>query len=131
VAESLGVSAADVVVCSTGLIGELLPMDKVLAGVADATAVTHHDRSRQRRRGDHHHRHPRQDRHTPGRRLVGLGDGQGRRMLAPSLATMLVVLVTDAVTDAPRSTRPFATPRSRPSTGSTPTAASRPTTRCC
>jgi glutamate N-acetyltransferase/amino-acid N-acetyltransferase len=41
VAEVLGVSAGDVVVCSTGLIGELLPMDKVLAGVdAAATALS-------------------------------------------------------------------------------------------
>ncbi len=31
-AEVLGVSATDVFVCSTGLIGEQLPMDKILAG---------------------------------------------------------------------------------------------------
>ena len=31
VAEVLGVSAGDVVVCSTGLIGELLPMQRLLA----------------------------------------------------------------------------------------------------
>ncbi|HEY3534290.1 MAG TPA: bifunctional ornithine acetyltransferase/N-acetylglutamate synthase, partial [Pedococcus sp.] len=33
VADVLGLSAGDVVVCSTGLIGELLPMPKLLAGV--------------------------------------------------------------------------------------------------
>ncbi|HST67066.1 MAG TPA: bifunctional ornithine acetyltransferase/N-acetylglutamate synthase, partial [Mycobacteriales bacterium] len=33
VAAALGVGAVDVAVCSTGLIGERLPMDKVLAGV--------------------------------------------------------------------------------------------------
>ncbi len=32
VAETLGISAGDVAVCSTGLIGERLPMDKLLAG---------------------------------------------------------------------------------------------------
>lgn len=36
VAEVLGVSASDVVVCSTGLIGEQLPMDKILPGVEAA-----------------------------------------------------------------------------------------------
>ncbi|MCZ2404332.1 bifunctional ornithine acetyltransferase/N-acetylglutamate synthase [Paenarthrobacter sp. Z7-10] len=35
----LGVSATDVVVCSTGLIGEQLPMDKLLAGVEAAVAA--------------------------------------------------------------------------------------------
>lgn len=40
-AQALGVSAGDVVVCSTGLIGELLPMDKLTAGVtAAATCLT-------------------------------------------------------------------------------------------
>src|SRR6201991_2766087 len=33
VAESLGVGAGDVVVCSTGLIGERLPMDKLISGI--------------------------------------------------------------------------------------------------
>ena len=35
----LGVSAADVLVCSTGLIGEQLPMDKILPGVDAAAAA--------------------------------------------------------------------------------------------
>ena len=38
-AEALGVSAGDVAVCSTGLIGERLPMDKLLAGVGAAAAA--------------------------------------------------------------------------------------------
>ncbi|MEP6629709.1 MAG: bifunctional ornithine acetyltransferase/N-acetylglutamate synthase, partial [Lapillicoccus sp.] len=39
VASALDVAASDVVVCSTGLIGELLPMDRILAGVAAATSA--------------------------------------------------------------------------------------------
>ena len=39
-AEVLGISAGDVVVCSTGLIGELLPMDTLTAGVT-AAAPSH------------------------------------------------------------------------------------------
>ncbi|GMA93523.1 hypothetical protein GCM10025881_03470 [Pseudolysinimonas kribbensis] len=39
VAESLGVSAGDVLVCSTGLIGDQLPREKLVAGVASAASV--------------------------------------------------------------------------------------------
>ena len=39
VAEVLGISATDVFVCSTGLIGEQLPMDKILPGVEAAAAA--------------------------------------------------------------------------------------------
>ena len=50
-------------------------------------------------------------------------------MLAPRLATMLVVLTTDAVARRGATwTRPCAPPPGSPSTGSTPTAACRPTT---
>ena len=39
VAAAVGVSAGDVVVCSTGLIGELLPMEKITAGIDAAAAA--------------------------------------------------------------------------------------------
>ena len=39
VAAVLGISATDVFVCSTGLIGEQLPMDKILPGVEAASAA--------------------------------------------------------------------------------------------
>ncbi|HEX9228001.1 MAG TPA: bifunctional ornithine acetyltransferase/N-acetylglutamate synthase, partial [Arthrobacter sp.] len=42
-AERLGVSATDVFVCSTGLIGEQLPMDKILAGIGTATSALSSD----------------------------------------------------------------------------------------
>ena len=45
-AEALGVSAGDVVVCSTGLIGELLPMAKRAVDdlqKIDAFITEHHD----------------------------------------------------------------------------------------
>lgn len=98
-AELLGVSAGDIVVCSTGLIGELLPMPKLLAGVAAsarelsesggnaaATAIMTTD--------------------TRSKEAVVQRDGwsvgamaKGAGMLAPALATMLVVVTTDAVVD--------------------------------
>ncbi|MCZ4581160.1 bifunctional glutamate N-acetyltransferase/amino-acid acetyltransferase ArgJ [Gordonia amicalis] len=94
-----GTGAVEVAVCSTGLIGDRLPMDKVLAGVTDivqemgggltggtdaAHAIMTTDTV------------PKQAalHHPQGWNVGGMGKGAG--MMAPSLATMLVVLTTDA-----------------------------------
>jgi glutamate N-acetyltransferase/amino-acid N-acetyltransferase len=99
VAEALGISAGDVVVCSTGLIGELLPMDKVLAGVDAAAAGLGPD-------GHEAAAIAIKTTDTVHKVAAHAGDGwsvsgmaKGAGMLAPSLATMLVVLTTDAVVD--------------------------------
>ncbi|WP_343600618.1 bifunctional glutamate N-acetyltransferase/amino-acid acetyltransferase ArgJ [Mycobacterium sp.] len=92
--------AIEVAVCSTGLIGDRLPMDKVLAGVA---AVVH-AMAGGLSGGDEAARAvmttdtvPKQVAlHHPGDWTVG-GMAKGAGMLAPSLATMLCVLTTDAV----------------------------------
>jgi glutamate N-acetyltransferase/amino-acid N-acetyltransferase len=93
------VGAIDVAVCSTGLIGVRLPMDKIAYGVerlvpalssaggqAAAEAIMTTD--------------------TVAKQAVHAGDGwtiggmaKGAAMLAPGLATMLVVITTDAVVD--------------------------------
>ncbi|OMB77912.1 bifunctional glutamate N-acetyltransferase/amino-acid acetyltransferase ArgJ [Mycolicibacterium conceptionense] len=99
--------AIEVAVCSTGLIGDRLPMDKVLAGV---TEIVHEiaggltggdDAARAIMTTDTvpkqvalHHSVESGENWTVG----GMAKGAG--MLAPSLATMLVVLTTDAVADA-------------------------------
>ena len=70
VGAALGIAPGDVVVCSTGLIGERLPMDLLLAGVDAAAAGAGRRRRAGRRRGDHDHRHRRQDR---GRRSATAG----------------------------------------------------------
>ena len=58
-------------------------------------------RRRARRRRDPHHRHGRQDRLPPAGRATRIGGmAKGAGMLAPALATMLVVLTTDADLDA-------------------------------
>ncbi|MBP2451692.1 bifunctional glutamate N-acetyltransferase/amino-acid acetyltransferase ArgJ [Mycolicibacterium lutetiense] len=96
--------AIEVAVCSTGLIGDRLPMDKVLAGV---TEIVHdiaggltggEDAARAIMTTDTvpkqvalHHSVESGENWT----LGGMAKGAG--MLAPSLATMLVVLTTDAV----------------------------------
>ena len=90
---------ADVLVCSTGLIGELLPIDKVCAGIeqaveqawqlesvggelaAEAILTTDTHPKTATARGDGY--------------LIG-GMAKGAGMLAPALATMLVVVTTDA-----------------------------------
>ncbi|WP_420180704.1 bifunctional glutamate N-acetyltransferase/amino-acid acetyltransferase ArgJ [Paenarthrobacter sp. TA1.8] len=101
VADVLGVSASDVVVCSTGLIGEQLPMDKILPGVesafrqlsedggsAAATAIMTTDSVSKEAvfTGTD----------AEGKQFTVGGIAKGAGMLAPGLATMLVVLTTDA-----------------------------------
>ena len=98
VAEALNVSAGDVLVCSTGLIGEQLDGDKLAAGVATAAAELSSENGQLAAEAimttdsvsktasfvsDH------------GWSVGGMAKGAG--MLAPGLATMLVVITTDAL----------------------------------
>jgi glutamate N-acetyltransferase / amino-acid N-acetyltransferase len=99
VADLLGVSPGDVVVCSTGLIGELLPMARITAGVdAAARALSpqgHEDAAIAIKTTDTVHKVATHS--GDGWSVSGMAKGAG--MLAPALATMLVVLTTDAVVD--------------------------------
>ncbi|MFH8571101.1 bifunctional glutamate N-acetyltransferase/amino-acid acetyltransferase ArgJ [Streptomyces sp. NPDC017993] len=94
--ETGGHSAGAVAVCSTGLIGELLPMDKLLPGIDKAVAqLDAHGGEKAAlaiKTTDSVHKTAvaGQDGWTVG----GMAKGAG--MLAPGLATMLVVLTTDA-----------------------------------
>jgi glutamate N-acetyltransferase/amino-acid N-acetyltransferase len=99
VAAALDVSAGDVVVCSTGLIGERLPIDVLLSGVDQAATALSTD-------GGPHAAVAIMTTDTVAKQAVATGDGwsvggmaKGAGMLAPALATMLVVLTTDAVVD--------------------------------
>jgi glutamate N-acetyltransferase/amino-acid N-acetyltransferase len=94
VAEKLGVSAGDVLVCSTGLIGEQLPLEKIRAGViaAELTADGGEDASLAIMTTDS--RPKRSVIERDGWSIGGMAKGAG--MLAPGLATMLVVITTDA-----------------------------------
>lgn len=97
VGEALGVSAGDVLVCSTGLIGEQLPREKLVAGAhtaaAERSAKGGADAARAIMTTDTKPKSAvvRRDGWTIG----GMAKGAG--MLAPGLATMLVVITTDAV----------------------------------
>ncbi|MGW5353457.1 bifunctional glutamate N-acetyltransferase/amino-acid acetyltransferase ArgJ [Streptomyces sp. NPDC004031] len=101
-AEVLGHSAGEVAVASTGLIGLLLPMDKLLPGVERAAAeLSEHGGEKAAiaiKTTDTVHKTAVVS--SPAGWTVG-GMAKGAGMLAPGLATMLVVLTTDAVVDAP------------------------------
>jgi glutamate N-acetyltransferase/amino-acid N-acetyltransferase len=100
VASELGVGAIDVAVASTGLIGTRLPMDLLTAGVTAAvgelSAAGGPDAARAIMTTDSVPKTTVQQRE--GWSVGGMAKGAG--MLAPSLATMLVVLTTDAVVPA-------------------------------
>lgn len=98
-AEGIGAEPAQVAVCSTGIIGDQLPMQKVAGGIADVV----------QRLGDHGAGAASAIMTTDtiakevlvkgdGWTLGGMGKGAG--MMAPSLATMLVCLTTDAKVDS-------------------------------
>jgi glutamate N-acetyltransferase/amino-acid N-acetyltransferase len=99
-AAELGLGAVDVAVASTGLIGVRLPMDRLLAGVTDAvkglSADGGADAARAIMTTD---TVPKTTVQTQAGWTIG-GMAKGAGMLAPSLATMLVVLTTDAVVPA-------------------------------
>ncbi|MBA4083874.1 MAG: bifunctional ornithine acetyltransferase/N-acetylglutamate synthase [Kytococcus sp.] len=97
-AAALGVAAGDVVVCSTGLIGELLPMERLTAGVtAAAAALTDEGGAAAAEAIMTTDTVPKTATATRDGWSVG-GMAKGAGMLAPALATMLVVVTTDAVT---------------------------------
>jgi glutamate N-acetyltransferase/amino-acid N-acetyltransferase len=100
VAGLLGVGPGEVAVCSTGLIGERLPMDRLLPGIAAAAAALAGDGGPKAadaiRTTD---TVAKQAAVTDQGWTVG-GMAKGAGMLAPALATMLCVLCTDAVADA-------------------------------
>jgi glutamate N-acetyltransferase/amino-acid N-acetyltransferase len=93
----LGISAGEVIVCSTGLIGELLPMDKILNGLDSISAVMTSDGLETSARAimttDSVPKIATVS--SGGFDFAGIAKGAG--MLAPALATMLSVVMTDAV----------------------------------
>ncbi len=96
-AELLGVSAGDVAICSTGLIGIPLPMDLLLPGVTAGVAALDADGGPAAAEAimttD---TRPKNAVHEgPGYAIGGMAKGAG--MLAPGMATMLCVITTDAV----------------------------------
>ncbi len=100
VADLLGASASDVVVCSTGLIGVRLPIEKLLNGanvaVANLSNASLLDCATGIMTTDSKPKIATSE--MSGVAFAGIAKGAG--MLAPSLATMLSVIMTDAVVDS-------------------------------
>ncbi|RSX53206.1 N-acetylglutamate synthase [Bifidobacterium goeldii] len=102
VAGLVGADTNNVAVCSTGLIGELLPLDHVLAGAKSAyEALSDSEQAGE----DASHAIMTTDTKPKtvalegtGYRIGGMVKGSG--MIAPQLATMLCVITTDAVVTA-------------------------------
>jgi glutamate N-acetyltransferase/amino-acid N-acetyltransferase len=95
VARLLDVSSGEVIVCSTGMIGELLPMDKIKKGllainlnIGDVSQSAHAIMTTDSVPKIAHAE-------VEGSSVIGIAKGAG--MLAPALATMLSVVMTDAV----------------------------------
>lgn len=100
-AADLGCAPLQVAVCSTGLIGERLPMDKLLPGIDSAAAALAAGAAAGRQAAA-----AIMTTDTRAKTVVVQADGfvvggmaKGAGMLAPGLATMLVVLTTDAVAE--------------------------------
>ena len=106
VSEKLGISASEVVVCSTGLIGITLPMEKIATGINgiqldqsgfldSAKAIMTTDSIPKTASID-----------LQGAKFSGIAKGAG--MLAPAMATMLSVVMTDAQVDPEDAKQAFA-----------------------
>jgi len=97
VGQLLNVSAGEVIVCSTGLIGELLPMDKIIGGLDSITSALSIDGLQGSARAimttDSVPKIASASINGAG--FTGIAKGAG--MLAPALATMLSVVMTDAI----------------------------------
>ena len=101
-ASLLGESAGDVLVCSTGLIGDQLDLQKVSFGVTAAHAFLRDD-------GGLDAATAIMTTDTHPKQAIVLRDGwsiggmaKGAGMLAPGLATMLVVITTDVALESPQ-----------------------------
>ena len=106
VSEKLGISASEVAVCSTGLIGITLPMEKIATGINgiqldqsgfldSAKAIMTTDSIPKTASID-----------LQGAKFSGIAKGAG--MLAPAMATMLSVVMTDAQVDPEDAKQAFA-----------------------
>src|SRR3954470_22257237 len=100
VAAGLDIGAGDVVVCSTGLIGLSNPRENLIKGVDECVASLSDD-------GGLHAAEAIMTTDSVSKQVVVEGNGwsiggmaKGAGMLAPQLATMLVILTTDAVVPA-------------------------------
>lgn len=97
VGEVLGISSGEVVVCSTGLIGELLPMEKIISGVDQISKSLSNDSLQDVASAIMTTDSVSKIAILKNEQFEVSGVAKGAGMLAPALATMLSVVMTDAV----------------------------------
>ncbi len=96
VGEVLGISSGEVVVCSTGLIGELLPMEKILSGIDLISKELNQDALEEVAKAIMTTDSVAKIANFKSEKFEVSGVAKGAGMLAPALATMLSVVMTDA-----------------------------------
>jgi glutamate N-acetyltransferase / amino-acid N-acetyltransferase len=108
VGEGIGVDPADVLVCSTGLIGIPMPMDALEAGIPKLCGQIAPDGGgRAARAMMTTDTKPKEAVARAGAATVG-GMAKGAAMLSPAMATMLAVVTTDAAVEGPALQRALA-----------------------
>ena len=102
VASAIGSGENDVAVCSTGVIGHFLPMKKILAGIPQVTAALSHEPAGFKNAAqammttDTVIKQAVREVTVGGERIRVSGAAKGAAMIAPNMATMLAVVMTDA-----------------------------------
>ena len=111
VADSIGCDAESILVCSTGVIGHFLPRENLEAGLpvlceglADSPAAFH-DAAQGMMTTDTFPKQSVRDVTLLGKTVRVAGAAKGAAMIAPNMATMLAVVMTDAVIDAANARR--------------------------
>ncbi len=107
VAERLDCAADDVLVCSTGVIGHYLPREKLEAGIPQAverladTPQAFANAARGMMTTDSFHKQSMRQAELGGKLVTVAGAAKGAAMIAPNMATMLAVVMTDAALSPP------------------------------
>lgn len=105
VARALGTIREKVLVASTGIIGHRLPMAKVRAGIAGAAARLGRDNDPAALRGimttDTREKSAVATARIAGKEITVAGVAKGAGMIAPSMATMISLVTTDAAIAPP------------------------------
>ena len=97
VGEVLNISSGEVVVCSTGLIGELLPMQKIISGIDLIAKGLHQNALEEVAKAIMTTDSVAKIANFKSEKFEVSGVAKGAGMLAPALATMLSVVMTDAI----------------------------------
>lgn len=97
VGDVLGISSGEVVVCSTGLISELLPMEKIFSGIDQISKALSTDALQDVASAIMTTDSVSKIANFKNGQFEISGVAKGAGMLAPALATMLSVVMTDAV----------------------------------